>query len=67
MMQKAVRWPCGVCVRGVGKNSIQYTSCKMWVHRKCGGIKGMTVNKKDVLPWVIQRLYLPDLQQTATT
>jgi len=24
--QKAVRWPCGVCGRGVGNNSIQCTS-----------------------------------------
>jgi len=31
----------GVCDRGVGNNSIQCTSCKMWVHRKlCSGIKG---------------------------
>ena len=37
--QKAVRWPCGVCGRGVGSNSIQCTSCKKWVHRKCSGIK----------------------------
>jgi len=26
--QKAVRWPCGVCGRGVGNNSIQCTGCK---------------------------------------
>ena len=32
--QKAVRWPCGVCGRGVGSNSIQCTSCKNWVHRQ---------------------------------
>jgi len=38
--QKAIRWPCGVCSRGVGNNSIQCTSCKKWVHRKCSGIKG---------------------------
>jgi len=37
--QKAVRWPCSVCGRGVGNNSIQCTSCKKWVHRKCSGIK----------------------------
>jgi len=37
---KAVRWPCGVCGRGVGNNSIQCTNCKKWVHRKCSGIKG---------------------------
>jgi len=38
--QKAVRWPCGACGRGVGNNSIQCTSCQKWVHRKCSGIKG---------------------------
>ena len=38
--QKAVRWLCGVCGRGVGNNSIQCTSCQKWVHRKCSGIKG---------------------------
>jgi len=37
--QKAVRWPCSVCGRGIGSNSIQCTSCQKWVHRKCG-IKG---------------------------
>jgi len=26
--QKAVRWPCGVCGRRVGNNSIQCTSCQ---------------------------------------
>jgi len=30
----AARWPCGVC----GSNSIQYTSCLKWIHRKCSGI-----------------------------
>ena len=40
VMQKAVRWPCGVCGRGIGNNSIQCTSCQKWVHWKCSGIKG---------------------------
>jgi len=38
--QKAVRWPCGVCSKGVGSNSLQCISCQKWVHRKCSGIKG---------------------------
>ena len=38
--QKAARWPCGVCGRGVGSNSIQCTTCQKWVHKKCSGIKG---------------------------
>jgi len=32
---KTARWPCGVCGRGVGNNSVQCTSCRKWVHRKC--------------------------------
>jgi len=39
-VQKAARWPCGVCGRGVDSNSIQCTSCQKWVHKKCSGIKG---------------------------
>ena len=38
--QKAVRWPCGVCSKGVGSNSLQCSSCQKWVHKKCNGIKG---------------------------
>jgi len=38
--QKAVRWPCGVCGRGIGNNSILCTSYQKWVQRKCSGIKG---------------------------
>jgi len=26
VMQNAVRWPCGVCNKGVGSNSLQCTS-----------------------------------------
>jgi len=39
-MQKAVRWPCGVCSRCIGNRSIQCTCCQKWVHGKCSGIKG---------------------------
>ena len=30
--QNAVRWPCGVCSKGVGSNSLQCTNCQKWVH-----------------------------------
>ena len=33
VMQKSVEWPCGVCGRDVGNNSVQCTSCHKWVHR----------------------------------
>ena len=34
------KYPCGVCNKGVGANSIQCTSCHAWVHKKCSRIKG---------------------------
>ena len=34
------KWPCGVCKKGVGSNSIQCKKCTKWIHKKCSGIKG---------------------------
>jgi len=53
--QKAVRWPCEVCSKGVGSNSLQCTSCQKWVHKKCNGIKG-SISKVAVihLQWLFE-------------
>jgi len=40
VMQKATKWPWGVCGRGVGYYSMQCTTCQKWVHKKCSGIRG---------------------------
>ena len=34
------KYPCGVCGKGVGRNSIYCKGCKKWIHRKCSGVKG---------------------------
>ena len=34
------KWPCGVCRKGVGSNSVVCGVCKKWVHKKCSGVKG---------------------------
>ena len=33
------KYPCSVCRKGVGRNSIFCTSCDAWVNKKCSGIK----------------------------
>ena len=33
-------FPCVVCRSGVGANSISCSQCKLWVQKKCCGIKG---------------------------
>lgn len=37
------RFPCGVCGKGVGVNSIICTKCNKWVHGKCSGLKKGTM------------------------
>src|SRR5271165_3460754 len=34
------KWPCGVCRKGVGANSIKCAGCSKWIHRRCSGLKG---------------------------
>ena len=31
------KYPCGVCGKGVGSNSIMCKECEKWVHRRCSG------------------------------
>ena len=44
---KLGKWPCGVCQKGVGRNSILCPTCKCWVHAKCSGVKGKLENAVD--------------------
>ena len=37
------KFPCGVCGKGVGVNSIMCTKCNKWVHGKCSGLKKGTM------------------------
>ena len=35
----SVIFPCGVCMKGAGADSILCRSCWNWVHKQCSGIK----------------------------
>ena len=39
-MIKSIKYPCSICGSGVGANSIQCTSCSLWVHKRCSDIRG---------------------------
>ena len=39
-VEKQDKWPCGVCKKGNGSNSILCTCCQKWVHKRCNGVKG---------------------------
>ena len=39
-LKKSGKYPCGVCMKGVGCNSILCSVCSQWVHKNCSGIEG---------------------------
>ena len=34
------KFPCTVCRKGVGRNSILSQFCRCWLHKRCSGIRG---------------------------
>ena len=42
------KFPCGVCRKGVCSNSVFYSGCSCWVHKKCSGLKGKLKANPDV-------------------
>ena len=44
---KTGAYPCGICSKGVGSNSIQCTSCKTWIHKRCSGVSGKLQDVKN--------------------
>src|SRR2546426_514956 len=38
--QASGKYPCRICTQGVGRNSIECSGCKKWIHKKCSGIEG---------------------------
>ena len=45
------KYPCSICRKGVGRNSIFCTSCDAWVYKKCSGIEGRLVDIPDFKLW----------------
>jgi len=37
-VENSSKFPCGICRKGVGVNSICCTFCKKWIHRRCSGV-----------------------------
>ena len=46
-LQTSGKYPCALCRKGVGKNSIFCSGCSFWVHKKCSDIPGRLVEDPD--------------------
>ena len=49
VLQDTGKWPCGVCRRGVGNNSILCSGCSCWIHKSCSGVRGRLVSDPSYL------------------
>uniref|UniRef100_A0A0L8FSV5 Zinc finger PHD-type domain-containing protein n=1 Tax=Octopus bimaculoides TaxID=37653 RepID=A0A0L8FSV5_OCTBM len=39
------KWHCLICRKRLGRNSIRYTWCKLWTHKRCSSIRGRLTEK----------------------
>jgi exonuclease III len=39
-LRESGKYPCAVCLKGTGNNSIICNTCSRWVHKKCSGLQG---------------------------
>src|SRR5437867_3617047 len=39
-VENSGKFPCEICRKGVGENSICCSSCKKWIHKRCSGVMG---------------------------
>ena len=39
-MENSGKFPCGICRKGMGVNSMCCISCKKWIHKRCSGVVG---------------------------
>ena len=39
-IKESGNYPCGVCLKGVGVNSIYCSNCKHWIHKPCSKVNG---------------------------
>ena len=44
LLHSSGEYPCAVCPTGVGNNSIYCNDCKLWMHKKCSGLRQLTPN-----------------------
>ena len=59
-LQSSDEYPCAVCRTGVGNNTIYCNGCKLWVHKKCGGLQRLTPHPDYRCAWEMPALLTAD-------
>jgi len=44
-VEKKGKWPCSVCKKGVGNNSILCHGCKKWIHKRCSEVSMILITR----------------------
>ena len=60
------KYPCSVCGKGVGRNSVQCTKCQHWVHKRCSGVHGSLTRERFYLQKCIPGVLFEDEDKMIT-
>ena len=47
-LQTSIKYPCAVCRKGVGKNSLFCNGCWLWVQKRCSDIPERLLEDPDL-------------------
>ena len=48
-VENSGKYPCGVCRKGVGVNSVFCGKCEKWIHKRCSGVKDVLQANNDFI------------------
>ena len=61
------RYPCSICSKGVGSNSINCRTCDLWYHKRCSGLQSLKrIEDTFELPYLQQEDSLKSRTRNAT-
>ena len=60
------KYPCSVCGKGVGRNSVQCTKCQHWVHKRCSGVHGSLTRERFYYQKMLPGVLFEDEDKTIT-
>ena len=60
LLQSSGEYPCTVCHTEVGNYGIYCNGCKLWVHKKCSRLQGLTPNPDYSCAWEVPALLTAD-------
>src|SRR5437867_13342323 len=57
-VENSVKYPCGICRKGVAENFTCCSSRKKWIHKRCSGVVDSPVHTLYIFPFTLKEASL---------